>query len=150
MLEDHPKRIAAAMAHPSPSRLRTTPMLGTWTAIDVLAHLRSCSDVCADVVPRILAADHPRLEVVGPREVIERTNYRSLAFTASFRAFASQRTRLLAMLRAQPPSAASRSAVVVERARRRVRTVQEYTDWLARHEARHVEEFERFGRKLAR
>lgn len=147
MLEDHPRRIAAAIADTPPSRLRTAPMVGVWTPTDVLAHLRCCSDTCADVIPRILAADRPRLDVVGPRDLIETTNYRSLAFGLSFRSFARQRERLLALLRALPTTGASRSAVIVERGRRRERTVRDYTDWLARHEVRHVEQFERFGRK---
>ena len=147
MLEDHAERIADAVADVPPSRLRSDPLLGEWTATDVLAHLRCCADTCQDVLPRILAADRPRLEVLGPRDRIEMTNYRELAFRVSFRAFTRQRGRLLEMLRALAPSASSRSAFIVERGRRRERTVGDYTDWLARHEARHVEDFERFGRR---
>ncbi len=78
-------------------------MLDRWTATDVLAHLRSCADVFLDVVPRIMAADRPRLEVVGPRDVARVGPYRELAFAASLRAFTLQRTTIVAMVRALRP-----------------------------------------------
>lgn len=149
MLEEHPRRITAAIARTPVSRLRGEPMLDVWTATDVLAHLRSCADTCDDVIPRILAADHPRLQLVGPRDRIGATNYREVAFGVSLRAFVRQRTSLVKMLRALAPATGTRSAVIVERGRARERSVRDYTDWLAQHEARHVEEFERFGRRTA-
>jgi len=145
LLEEHPKRIAAATRGIDATRLRAERIAGTWTATDVLAHLRSCSDVFVDVVPRILAADRPRLEVVGPRDRIDANGYRDLDFAVSFRAFVRQRPRILAILRGLPPRGASSEAVIVDRGRRRVRSVADYADWLARHEARHVEQFGRLA-----
>lgn len=150
LLEVHPRRIAAATAGIASQRLRNERMLGEWTANDVLAHLRCCADVCIDVVPRILAEPRPRLRVIGPRDLIEQTGYRDLEFAGSLRAFARQRSRLVAMLRKLPRADWARGAYIGERGRWRERTVQEYADWLARHEERHVEHFERFGRVQAR
>ena len=150
MLEDHADRIAAATAKVPAPRLRDEAMLGVWTAADVLAHLRCCADTFADVVPRILATERPRLEVVGPRDRMESSGYRELVFSSALRAFMHQRKRVLTILRALPPSGPSRSAIIVDRGRTRVRIVGEYTDWLARHEERHVEHFELFGRRTAR
>jgi hypothetical protein len=124
-------------------------MVGEWSATDVLAHLRSCADVCADVIPRILASDRPTLNVIGPRALIETTNYRELDFATSLRAFLRQRERLLKLLGGMPRSQWPRSAVIVDRGRRRERTVTDFTDWLSRHERRHVEQFERFARKTS-
>ena len=150
LLEVHPRRIAAAVAQTPASRLGGEPMLDMWTATDVLAHLRSCADTFDDVVPRILAEDHPKLQVLGPRDPARATNYRDITFAVSFQAFVRQRARLLVMLRRLTPAAGARAAVIVDRGRRRERSVHEYIDWLARHEARHVDEYERFGRKTAR
>ena len=150
LLEDNARRIAAAAATIPAERLSGVRMVGDWTATDVLAHLRSCADACADVIPRILESDRPTLNVIGPRVLIETTNYRSLEFGTSLRAFMRQRERLLELLGELPRSQWLRSAVIVDCARRRERTVTEYTDWLSRHERRHVEQFERFARRTSR
>lgn len=45
LLAEGPPRIAALTDGLSPAQLRTTPSPDEWSLNDVLAHLRSCSDM---------------------------------------------------------------------------------------------------------
>lgn len=143
MLEEHPRRIAAATAGVSAKRLRDEPILGVWSARDVLAHLRACSDARGDFIPRILAAKRPTLRAIDPRALLEHTGYRTLEFAPSLRAYTRQRARLLALLRALPRKEWSHTAIVTGGGPARERTVLFYAAWLARHEPAHVRHIER-------
>ena len=143
VLEENPRRIAAATANVAASRLRSVRILGEWSATDVLAHLRACADARGDFIPKMLAAQRPTLRAVDPRSLIERTNYRALEFAPSFRAFGRQRARLLALLTPLPPEGWSRTALVTAGGPVRERTVLHYAQWLARHERTHVRHIER-------
>ncbi len=138
LLEDTPRRIAESTADISPTRLRTTPVLGVWSARDVLAHLRACSDARGDFIPKILAEKKPTLRAIDPRTLIERSGYLELEFGPSFRAYVRQRVRLVALLNALPRASWSRTAVVTGGGLARDRTVLFYAQWLARHEPAHV------------
>jgi DinB superfamily len=78
--------------------LLTTSLDSEWSANEVLAHLRSCSDVWGDSMSRILVEDAPTIRAVNPTTWIESTDYREQDFVRSLRAFAAQRTDLLALL----------------------------------------------------
>ncbi|HEY6958141.1 MAG TPA: DinB family protein [Candidatus Limnocylindria bacterium] len=146
MLEDHPRRIAAVTKRIAARRLRREPILGDWTAVDVLAHLRACADARGEAIPLILDGRHATLRAIDPRKLIEETDYRALAFATSFRAFARQRARLVKLLRSLPPRAWSRSATFTGFGTPRQRSVLFYARWVARHERAHVRHFERaFG-----
>jgi len=149
MLEEHPRRIAAATAGISAARLRDEPVLGEWSARDILAHLRSCSDARGEFIPKILASQRPTLRAIDPRTLIESTNYRKLEFASSFRAFARQRARLLRLLQALPRGGWVRSAIVTGGGPARERTVLFYGAWLARHERAHVRHIERLASAVA-
>ena len=148
ILEESPRRIAAATAGVAPARLRGARILGVWTAVDILAHLRACADARGDVIPEILAGDRRILRAVNPRTLIEQTDYRQLDFATSFRAFAHQRARLVKMLKALPRSAWSRSAVFTGFGTPRARSVLFYAVWVARHELAHVRHIERFAENV--
>lgn len=143
MLEEHPRRIAAATRGVAPKRLRTERIIGEWSAVDVLAHLRACADARGDVIPEILAGRDEPLRAVNPRTLIESTNYRELDFASSFRAFVRQRVRLLKVLRALPRGAWSRSALFTGFGTPRERDVLFYAGWIVRHERAHVRHIER-------
>lgn len=142
MLETQPRRIAAATKGVSARRLRRDKVLGEWTAVDILAHLRACSDALGDVIPDIVRGGEP-LRAVNPRSHIRRTNYRELEFATSFRAFARQRARLVKYLKALPRRDWARSRLFTGMGTPRVRTVMFYADWLAGHERAHVRHIER-------
>ena len=141
--------IAAATAGISAGRLRDEPVLGEWSARDILAHLRSCSDARGEFIPKILASKRPTLRAISPRTLIESTNYRELEFASSFRAFTRQRARLLRLLKALSRGGWARSAIVTGGGPARERTVLFYGAWLARHERAHVRHIERLASAVA-
>lgn len=143
LLEEHPRRIAAATKGIPAERLRREPVLGVWTAIDILAHLRSCEDARGEVIPVIAKGDHPTLKAIDPRTLAERTDYRELDFATSLRAWTRQRMRLARFLKTLPARAWSRSATFTGFGTPRDRDVRFYVERLLRHEAAHVRHLER-------
>ncbi len=142
-LEEQPESIAALMADLPRARLHRPPSRGEWSVNDMLAHLRSCSDIWGKYIAMIITEDHPTIRAMNPTTWIKSTNYPELEFAPSFRAFAKQRAELLAFLRPLPKAAWSRSAMVTGAGRPRDRTVLEYARWLANHERTHVKQIAR-------
>ncbi|HUQ42669.1 MAG TPA: DinB family protein [Candidatus Limnocylindrales bacterium] len=133
-----PKEIALLTADLSGARLHRAPARDVWSLNDVLAHLRSCSDMWGKYIRMILAEDRPTIRAMNPTTWIKQTDYPELEFTSSLRAFTRQRAGLLKVLRPLPPNAWSRAAIVTGAGRPRERTVLEYARWLANHERSHV------------
>jgi hypothetical protein len=142
-LAEQPKTMAKLTAELSRSRLRDPVRRGEWSINDVLAHLRSCSDMWGKYMRMIVAEDRPTIRAMNPRTWIKQTNYPDLEFAMSFRAFAKQRAELLAFLRPLPKAAWSRSATVTGAGKPRQRTVLDYAEWLANHERSHVKHIAR-------
>jgi hypothetical protein len=142
-LEEQPEAIGALTAGLPRARLHGPPSRGGWSVNDVLAHLRSCSDMWGRYIAMIIAEDHPTFRAMNPTTWIKSTNYPELEFPRSFRAFTKQRAELLALLRPLPKAAWSRSATVTGAGRPRERTVLEYGRWLANHEREHVKHIAR-------
>jgi hypothetical protein len=147
LLAAAPRRISALTAGLAPEQLRT-PVLGEWSANDVLAHLRSCADVWGGCISSMLAEDHPTLRAINPRTWIKRTDYRELAFEPSLAAFAAQRADLLAVLEPLPPAAWSRAATVTGAGAPLERTVDTYAQALVRHERPHLKQIARMATAL--
>jgi hypothetical protein len=143
LLEAAPQRVAAATAGVAPARLRRAPARDAWSANDVLAHLRSCSDVWGGCIVTMLAEDRPTIRAVNPRSWMDRTSYPELDFHRSLRAYAKQRGALLRVLEALPRTSWSRGARVTGAGAVLERTVLFYAQWLARHERAHVKQIER-------
>jgi len=137
-LAEHPKAIAALTAGLPRARLHGSPSRGEWSLNDVLAHLRSCSDMWGKYIATIIAEDRPTIRAMNPTTWIKSTNYPELEFAPSLRAFTKQRAGLLAVLRPLPRAGWSRSATVTGAGRPRERTVLDYAQWLANHERSHV------------
>ena len=110
---------------------------------DVLAHLRSCSDMWGSGLERIVAEDRPTIRAINPRTWIKQTDYLELEFHVSFRAYRAQREQLLALLRGLPDEAWIRSATVTGAGKALERTVLSYARWLAEHERPHVKQIAR-------
>jgi hypothetical protein len=141
-LVDTPQRIAALTANLTPRQLHRPPSPKEWSAVELLAHLRSCSDVWGSYIARILAEDHPTIRVISPRAHMRRTKYSSLDFQSSLRAYLVQREGLLADLRPLSPEQWARGATITGAGAPLVRTVQSYVSRLARHERVHVQQFQ--------
>lgn len=141
LLGESPARIATLCSGLTPSQLRTSPADDTWSAIDVLAHLRACADVWGNCIVTMLAEDAPTLRAINPRSWIKRTNYRELELQPSMRSFVTQRAELLAVLEPLTPADWSRTATMTGAGSPLVRSVSSYAQRLARHERTHVKQF---------
>lgn len=148
MLAAAPSRIAGLIEGLSPPQLVTPPEPGEWSARDVLAHLRACSDMWGRYILKILDEDHPSYKAVNPTTWIRSTNYLELEFRPLQKAFTKQRAELLAVLEPLPPEDWSRMATVTGAGKPRERSVREYARWLANHERSHFRQFERIASTL--
>ena len=143
LLAEGPPRIAALTAGLAAAPLHIAPGQGEWSANDVLAHLRACADMWGDCIAAIITQDKPTLRAVNPRTWIHKTDYLERKFRPSLRAFAAQRTDLLAVLQPLPRDAWSRTATVTGAGKPLERTVLFYAQWLATHERPHIKQIAR-------
>lgn len=148
LLEAGPARIAALTADLTAEQLRAAPGGAGWSAVDALAHLRSCADVWGGCIETILAQDRPTIRAINPTNWINQTDYCALAFEPSFAAYAAQRAALLAALKPLDAAAWARSATVTGAGRTLERTVGFYAQWLARHERSHFKQFKQIAAAL--
>lgn len=142
-LEEQPKTIAALTADLPRTRLHGAPRPGEWSLNDVLAHLRSCSDMWGKYIATIIAEDRPVIRAMNPTTWIKQTNYPELDFGPSLRAFTKQRAELLGLLRSLSKPDWSRGATVTGAGKPRTRTVRDYAEWLVNHERSHVKHIAR-------
>ena len=149
-LTEQPKAIAALTARLTRTRLQDPPGRGEWSINEVLAHLRSCSDMWGKYIARIIAEDRPTIRAMNPRRWIKSTNYPELEFAPSLRAFTKQRAELLVLLRPLPKIGWSRSATVTGAGRPIEVTVLDYARRLADHERSHVNHIARIVNPAAR
>jgi len=140
MLTAGPPRIAELTAACSPEQLRAHPIPGEWSAVDILAHLRSCADVWGNCIRQIVAEDHPTIRAINPTTWIKQTNYHDLEFAPSFAAFAQQRSDIVSFLQALAPESWTRAATVTGAGNALERTVFFYAQWLATHERPHLKQ----------
>src|SRR5262245_5173293 len=113
VLRASPKKIATITSPLSSGLLRESPAAGEWSAVEVLAHLRSCADVWGESIATILDTDHPTIRAVSPRSYIHQTDYTKREFAPSLRQYARQRKDLVATLVSLPPKSWARDATVV-------------------------------------
>jgi hypothetical protein len=126
-------------------QLHKPPHPGEWSAIEVLAHLRSCADVWGNCMLTILNENNPTIRAINPRTWINSTNYLELDFWPSLRAFTTQRDGLLEVLKPLKPKDWSRSAIITGAGKPLERTVHYYAEWLATHERPHVKQLVRIA-----
>ena len=138
LLDEQPRAIAELTAGLPRAGLHSSTNRDQWSLNDVLAHLRSCSDMWGTYIATIVAEDRPTIRAVNPRTWIESTDYPEQEFALSLRAYRRQRLKLLALLRSLPKAGWSRTATVTGGGAPRERTVLDYARRLARHERSHV------------
>ena len=148
LLAATPSRLAEITKGLSASQLIAPPAAGEWSARDVLAHLRACSDMWGKYILLILDEDHPTFKAMNPTTWIQQTDYLEQAFRPSLKAFTLQRAELLTVLEPLPPRVWSRAATAMTAGRPRERTVQTYAMWLANHERSHLRQMERIAQAL--
>lgn len=143
-----PVRIAELTNGLSPAILQTAPQPDEWSARDVLAHLRACSDMWGKYIILILNQDHPTFKAVNPTTWIKQTDYLEQEFQASLQTFTSQRDSLLAVLSPLPPEAWTRTVTVTGAGRPIERSAHTYAQWLANHERTHIRQIEKIVNTL--
>ena len=89
LLSETPRRIASVSRGIENSRLHLKPDEASWSANDILAHLRSCADVWGKTIQEMLIKDNPTLPYIHPRQWVKKTNYLELEFHTSFRLYQS-------------------------------------------------------------
>jgi hypothetical protein len=142
MLRVMPARIAEATRGATAEQLHTAPEEGEWSAVEVLAHMRSCADCWGAAITEMLNSEHPTLRAVNPRTWIRSTNYADVPFRRSLTAYTKQRGELVALLDPLPPKAWQRGATVTGAGAPLERTVHHYAQWMAKHERPHLEQLQ--------
>lgn len=142
LLAATPPRIAAASEDLDDAQLQRKPSIDSWSANDVLAHLRACADVWGGSIMAILTQNHPNLRYVSPRTWMRKTNYCELEFASSLMAYTKQRADLLELLSTLDEKDWLRGAIV-KATKPREETVFSYAQRMADHEAGHCEQVER-------
>jgi hypothetical protein len=143
LLAQIPDRIALAVLGHENERLTLKPDAESWSANDILAHLRSCADVWGKSIQAMITRDHPTLRYVSPRTWIRKTNYSTLEFRGSLEGFTRQRNELLQMLKALAVEDWSRGATFTGTTKGREQTILSYAQKIAQHEVEHCLQIEK-------
>lgn len=133
-----PDRIAAAVDGVDDDLLHAPPAPEEWSANEVLAHLRACSDVWGGVIRRMLDEDEPTIRAMNPRSVTI-----SDAFGPSHGVFTGQRYALVEVLRSLHEEQWDRGATITGAGAPMRKTVRDYVDRLHRHERTHLKQLVR-------
>ena len=142
LLAATPRRIASLSRGVEISKLHFRPHPDSWSANDILAHLRACADVWGKSIVEMITRDHPKLRYISPRSWIRKTDYLGLEFRGSLKAFTDQRRELLRALKGLAIKDWSRSATFTATTRGREQTVFSYACRIAEHENKHCDQIE--------
>jgi uncharacterized damage-inducible protein DinB len=137
-LTETPDRIATTAEAMTAEQLQRRPDAKTWSANDILAHLRACADVWGETIESMLQEDEPTLRHISPRTYMKKSDYPALPFQKSFQAFVKQRDDLLRTLTGLEFTDWSRGALIKDRRH----TVFTQARRMALHEATHNEQIE--------
>lgn len=138
ILEETPRTIANLSKSVDVVSLQTKSDSKSWSANDVLAHLRSCADLWTHSIYAMLAEKQPALPDIDERKWAKATGYTEVPFAESFQVFSLQRQNLLRILRALPFEAWEKSALIFERKH----TIFTQVRRMAKHEHEHCEQME--------
>ena len=142
LLAATPRRIASLTRSVEIGNLHFRPQQDSWSANDILAHLRACADVWGKSIMAMISQDHPALRYISPRSWIRKTDYPSLEFRVSLKAFTDQRRELLRALKGLAIKDWSRPATFTATTRGREQTVFSYAFRIAEHENKHCDQIE--------
>lgn len=137
LLATTPSKIALMSEDIVSSNLYFRPDPKSWSANDVLAHLRACADVWGKSISEMIIKDKPQLRYISPRSWIRKTDYLKQDFQESLGAFTSQRRELLLILKDLEIKDWSRSATFTGTTKGREQTVFSYACRMAEHEHKH-------------
>ena len=146
VLSETPQRIVQAVEDIDDVHLQQRTDAKSWSANDILAHLRSCADLWTHSIYAMLAENEPQFSDINERKWAKVTRYAELPFEESLQAFSLQRKNLLHVLQALAFESWERSAIIFGRKH----TVFTQTRRMAKHENEHVEQLESLLRDVAR
>ena len=138
-----PRAITSLTQGLTTTRLHSRPDKDTWSANEILAHLRACADVWGKSILSMIAQDHPTIRYVSPRTWIRKTTYVDQQFPISLATFKAQRAELLKTLRALRATDWSRGATFTATTSGREGTILSYALRIADHEAQHLAQLQR-------
>jgi hypothetical protein len=146
VLSQTPQRIVQAVEDMNDVHLQQRTDAKSWSANDILAHLRSCADLWTYSIYAMLAENQPEFSDINERKWAKVTRYGELPFEESFQAFSLQRKNLLRVLHALAVESWERPAVIFGRKH----TVFTQARRMAKHENEHVQKLESLLRDVAR
>ena len=142
LLAATPRRIASLSQGIEISNLHFRRRQDSWSANDILAHLRACADIWGKSIVEMITQDHPKLRYISPRSWIRKTDYLELEFRRSLKAFTEQRRELLRALKGLAIKDWSRLATFTATTGGREQTVFSYACRIAEHEHKHCDQIE--------
>ena len=143
-LEEAPRRLKSMTGDFDNASLQLKPDEDTWSANEILAHLRACDDVWGKSILRMLSDDHPTIRYISPRTWMRKTEYPKQEFHDSLRAFTDQRHELVSSLKTLESKSWSRGATFTGTSKRgREQTVLSYARRIVDHESRHLDQVAR-------
>jgi hypothetical protein len=143
ILAETPPRLAHLTAGLGHDALHSAPRQGEWSANEVLAHLKACSDVWGKTILSAIVEDQPSMRGINPRTWIRTTDYLELEFADLLKVFTEQRSRFLPMLQKLPPEGWQRTVTLLAGGQAYEQTVLRNADGMARHERAHLKQIER-------
>jgi hypothetical protein len=106
-----PSRLDSLSLGVDDERLSFKPDETTWSANEILAHLRANAEAWGKSILAMIAQDHPTIRYVSPRSWLRKTTYHRQDFHESLQAFAQQRAELLKTLKELKHADWSRGAI---------------------------------------
>lgn len=108
----------------------------TWSAVEILAHLRGCSDVWTFSILAMLAEHEPTLAPMDPRRWAKAAGYARLPYRQALDDFAAARRGLIHALRDRPLADWERRCTIGGRAH----SVYSQVRRMAEHELDHLDQ----------
>jgi DinB family protein len=136
LISGTPQQIAQAATGLEEARLQFRSDRQSWSANDILAHLRSCADLWTHPIYAMLAENEPVFSDINERKWAKVTRYEEVSFAESLQVFSLQRENLVRVLQALPFESWERSAIISERKH----TVFTQTRRMAKHETEHCQQ----------
>jgi hypothetical protein len=135
-ISETPQQITLLVKGYEENHLQLRADTKSWSANDILAHLRSCADLWTHSIYAMLAENEPVFSDINERKWARVTRYAELPFHQSFQAYSLQRVSLVSVLKGLPLELWERSAVIFKRRH----TVFTQARRLAKHETEHLEQ----------
>jgi hypothetical protein len=138
IISETPGQIGLLVKGLDDDRLQYRVDVKSWSANDILAHLRSCADLWTHSIYAMLAEREPSFSDINERKWAKVTRYTELPFIQSLQAYSLQRDSLVRVLKDLPFDSWERSAIIFDRRH----TVFTQTRRLAKHETEHLEQMD--------